>query len=279
MEECLRQDDSASASGSSRGSSDGEPSDRRPGKAPPTMGAQKLLETTERIIKSFNPAQVTLDTHADAALGGLACNMFDETFIRQVFYGIIRYRQFLGSLMDSFYYYNGCVGSGPCMRHTHARLRAWWGELSWGSWGDMVGWSWRPARRPQWLPTTPWPRGSRLGPAMHSGGRKRSGPRQPASAPGGALPVDPLPHRPPTQPPGPRRGVANRDDRDMYKIFAYLTVFRLDELGFVNFRCAARPLNAEGGSQGGGAERGGHLAPLLAHFSAIRPSWASPPPI
>lgn len=105
------------------GSDNGSDTDSRPGSASSTgsshrhgasgrpLGAEKLLEVTEKIYRAYNPARVTLDTHADEALAGMHIhNQHDETFIRQVLYGVVRYRQFLGSLMDSFYYYNRQAG-------------------------------------------------------------------------------------------------------------------------------------------------------------------------
>ena len=78
----------------------------------------------ESLYRGFNPAQLTLDSHADHALQELGIsNHLDNVFIRQVLYGVVRYRQFLGSLMDSFYYYNRWGLHGRCDNQSAIQYR------------------------------------------------------------------------------------------------------------------------------------------------------------
>ncbi|CAI2385508.1 unnamed protein product [Moneuplotes crassus] len=54
----------------------------------------ELIEACIDIIKSFNPIVTTLDSHADDFTKNME-NAFEKVFIKQVFYGCVRYQEFL----------------------------------------------------------------------------------------------------------------------------------------------------------------------------------------
>jgi hypothetical protein len=64
------------------------------------------VQLTEVIVKSYNAAQVTLDTHLDSAIPkhGIM-HEADSTFLRQATYGIIRYSSFLQAFQTAFYHH------------------------------------------------------------------------------------------------------------------------------------------------------------------------------
>ena len=66
---------------------------------------QRLISLCTQIVETFNANAVTPTTHADKFLGeqkGLTES--DEVFIRQVFYGLERYRAFIKITLDSLFH-------------------------------------------------------------------------------------------------------------------------------------------------------------------------------
>ena len=69
---------------------------------------KQLLEECEDILGTFDPSKVTLDTHAFNVLGPAEGDDVDpdKVFVKQVFYGCLRYRKVLRIAVSSFYYNN-----------------------------------------------------------------------------------------------------------------------------------------------------------------------------
>ncbi|CAD7697556.1 unnamed protein product, partial [Ostreobium quekettii] len=86
------------------------PPDTAPPSSAPDPKAQqlhprKLLEAVQEAHASFNPGRLTLDSHADECVAALRLpSAQDETFLRQVLYGLVRYRRLLNAFVNSFYH-------------------------------------------------------------------------------------------------------------------------------------------------------------------------------
>ena len=71
------------------------------------MEPAKLMERAEEMYTSFNPGRTTVDTHADERIHKWKIrNEDDATFLRQVFYGCIRYKRLIGVFVSSFMHHN-----------------------------------------------------------------------------------------------------------------------------------------------------------------------------
>ena len=66
------------------------------------MKFSELIEQCIECIKTFNPIVSTIDSHADTFLAGLK-DPYEKVFIKQVFYGCIRYEEFLKVFLRIFF--------------------------------------------------------------------------------------------------------------------------------------------------------------------------------
>ncbi len=68
------------------------------------LSVKELIDACQECCTSFNPAQLSLDAHADAFLSARSVTAeADCAFIRQVLYGTVRFQALLKSFVDSFY--------------------------------------------------------------------------------------------------------------------------------------------------------------------------------
>ena len=80
-----------------------------------SLGPARLMQLTEDCVTSFNADQLSLDAHADNFVQANRIESADdETFLRQVLYGTMRYSKLLAAFCAAFYYKNRC--------HKHSSL-------------------------------------------------------------------------------------------------------------------------------------------------------------
>ncbi len=83
------------------------------------MTPKELLKACESVMKSFNPQVTTVDSHSKEKLGVAEGPNAEpaKVFIKQVFYGCVRYKLALKTFLSSFYYNN----SGKTSRNDYTR--------------------------------------------------------------------------------------------------------------------------------------------------------------
>ena len=83
------------------------------------MTPKELLKACESVMKSFNPQVTTVDSHSKEKLGIAEGPNAEpaKVFIKQVFYGCVRYKHALKTFLSSFYYNN----SGKTSRNDYTR--------------------------------------------------------------------------------------------------------------------------------------------------------------
>jgi len=58
------------------------------------MKFSELIEHCKECVSTFNPVTHTIDSHADGFLATLK-DPYEKVFVKQIFYGCIRYQDFL----------------------------------------------------------------------------------------------------------------------------------------------------------------------------------------
>ena len=87
------------------------------------LSVKELVDTCQECCTSFNPAQLSLDAHADAFLSARGVTAeADCAFIRQVLYGTVRFQALLKSFVDSFYRKHRSGTARVCNQHTSWQL-------------------------------------------------------------------------------------------------------------------------------------------------------------
>lgn len=69
------------------------------------MKFDELLELCNECVKTFNPVIKTIDSHADDFLKSVK-DPYEKVFVKQVFYGCIRYQDFLKCFIRKLYEVN-----------------------------------------------------------------------------------------------------------------------------------------------------------------------------
>jgi hypothetical protein len=72
-----------------------------------SLGPAQLIKHCETFYNSYDPGKVTLDTHTDHCLESHnVAHPDDAVFLRQVLYGLFRYKKLLSSMIESFLQHN-----------------------------------------------------------------------------------------------------------------------------------------------------------------------------
>jgi hypothetical protein len=66
------------------------------------MKYAELIEKCDECIRTFNPVISTIDSHADTYLVTVK-DPYEKVFIKQIFYGCIRYQDFLKAFTKKFF--------------------------------------------------------------------------------------------------------------------------------------------------------------------------------